>query len=84
MVEGDRGLLGVKVAVQMEAKGGWKLAAMNAVRVRANTRVTVFIADPSRLAEAPEDVGKEIVAEPLSLFVITDRIPPAPAAEPRR
>jgi len=69
-----KGGLGVKIAIQMETHGGWKLATMNSVRVRPNARVTVFIADPSRLAMAPEDMDKEIIPDPLSLFVITDRV----------
>jgi hypothetical protein len=75
VVAAVKGGVGVKIAVQMETKGGgWKLATMNSVRVRPNARVTVFIADPSRLAVAPEDMDKEIIPEPLSLFVITDRV----------
>lgn len=75
VVAAAKGGIGIKVAVEVESKGRWQLATMNSVRVRPNTRVTVFIADPAKLAELPEDQGKEIVVEPLSLFVITDRAP---------
>ncbi|HEY9249300.1 MAG TPA: hypothetical protein VIO38_09225 [Rariglobus sp.] len=84
VVAAAKGGVGIKVAVEVESRGKWKLATMSAVRVRPNNRVTVFIADPAKLAELPEDAGKEIVAEPLSLFVITDRVVPAPAGAQAR
>ncbi len=66
--------VGIKIALEMENSEGWKLAAMNAIRVRPSTRVNVLIAESNSLATAPEDEGKEIVAKPLSLLVITDTI----------
>jgi len=79
LIAAPKGGLGIKIAVQMETNGVWKLAMMNSVRVRPNSRVTVFIADPSTLATAPEDADKEIVKQPLDLFVVTDRVPTAKA-----
>lgn len=82
IVPGDGRGVRLKVAIQKNNGGQWTLAAMNAVRVRPDTRVSVFIADPEEMAVPPEESGKEILREPLSLFVVADRAV-APASPPQ-
>jgi hypothetical protein len=75
VVPGDGRGVRLKVAIQKNSRGEWQLAAMNAVRVRPDTRVSVFIADPEEMAVSPEEKGKEILRGQLSLFVVSDRVP---------
>lgn len=81
VVPGDGRGVRLKVAVQKKNGGQWTLAAMNAVRVRPDTRVSVFIADPEEMAVPPEEMGQEILRGQLSLFVVADRAA-VPASHP--
>ncbi len=74
IVTAQKGGVGIRVAVEVQTNGQWKLALMNGLPVGPDERVTVFIADPSRLALSPEQEEKEIKARPLSLFVIRDTV----------
>lgn len=72
VVAAKEGGVGIRVAVEVQTNGEWKLALMNGLPVAPNERVTVFIADPSKLALFPGEDEKEIRVRPLSLFVIRD------------
>lgn len=74
IVTAQKGGVGIRIAVEVQTNGQWKLALMNGLPVASNERVTAFIADPSRLARSPEEEEKDIKVRPLSLFVIRDTV----------
>jgi len=75
VTDAANGGVGLKVAIDEQRDGQWKLAYMNGIEVSPEERVTVFINNPANLAVPPEDEGSKDVIPPLGIFVLRDTLP---------
>lgn len=81
LTDAANGGVGLKIAIDEQRDGQWKLAYMNGIEINQDERVTMFINNPALLAVPPEDEGSKDVVPPLGVFVLRDTSPPAPARQ---
>jgi len=75
MTDAANGGVGLKIAIDEQRDGLWKLSYMNGIEVSPDERVTVFINNPASLAVPPEDEGSKDLLPPLGIFVLRDTAP---------